>query len=163
MLNVNNPQEQVKHFSSPYISSKEASMKNPVIPENYKPSEAEPYMNQVQLEYFRQKLIQWREELIEGATQTLNQLQADNLKQPDITDRASLEIDQNLGLQARNRDQKLIGKIEEALQKIEDGSYGYCDETGDPIGIRRLMARPIATLCIEAQEMHERRSRTHRV
>ena len=141
---------------------KEEHMKNPVIEKNYKPSEGEPYMNQIQLEYFRQKLITWKEELEIGAAQTLEQLQSESLNQPDITDRASLEIDQSLDLHARNREQKLIHKIDEALLRIEDGSYGYCDETGDPIGVKRLLARPIANLCIEAQEQRERRQRTHR-
>lgn len=161
MLKKNQTKSVNKHKDNQPVME-EKDMKNPIIDNKYQPNETEPYMNQMQLEYFRQKLISWREELIEGATETLAQLQADNLKQPDITDRASLEIDQNLDLHTRNRELKLINKIDQALTRIEDGSYGYCDETGEPIGIRRLLARPIANLCIEAQEQREKRRRTHK-
>ena len=132
------------------------------LPQDYHPTENEPYMNETQLAFFRQKLTQWRDELLNGASHALSSLQEDSLRQPDITDRATIEIDQSLELRTRNREMKLVSKIDEALHKIEDGSYGYCDETGEPIGIKRLLARPIANLCIEAQEQYERQRRLRR-
>jgi DnaK suppressor protein len=135
---------------------------SPLLPPDYRPSEDEPFMNDLQLEYFRQKLLRWRAELLQESAETLNHLQAESLHQPDLTDRASMETDHALELRTRDRERKLISKIDAALQRIEDGSYGFCEETNEPIGIRRLEARPIATLSLEAQERHERLERTHR-
>tara|TARA_B100000963_G_C22368051_1_gene554635 strand:- start:167 stop:574 length:408 start_codon:yes stop_codon:yes gene_type:complete len=126
------------------------------IPKNYKPTQKEKFMNAKMKEYFRQKLINWKNELLKESSQTLNNLQIENEAKPDITDRASEEIDRSFELRTRDRERKLINKIDLALQRIEDGSYGYCDETGDPISIKRLEARPVATLSLEAQEMHEK-------
>ena len=126
------------------------------IPKNYKPTQKEKFMNAKMKEYFRQKLINWKNELLKESSQTLNNLQNENEAKPDITDRASEEIDRSFELRTRDRERKLINKIDAALQRIEDGSYGYCDETGDPISIKRLEARPVATLSLEAQEMHEK-------
>jgi DnaK suppressor protein len=133
-----------------------------LLPPDYRPSEDEPFMSDLQLEYFRQKLLRWRAELLQESTETLNHLQAESLHQPDLTDRASMETDRALELRTRDRERKLISKIDAALQRIEDGTYGFCEETNEPIGIRRLEARPIATLSLEAQERHERLERTHR-
>jgi DnaK suppressor protein len=135
---------------------------SPLLPPDYRPSEDEPFMNDFQLEYFRQKLLRWRAELLQESAETLNHLQAESLHQPDLTDRASMETDHALELRTRDRERKLISKIDAALARIEDGSYGFCEETNEPIGIRRLEARPIATLSLEAQERHERLERTHR-
>jgi DnaK suppressor protein len=137
-------------------------MSSPLLPPDYRPSEEEPFMGELQLEYFRQKLLRWRAELLQESTETLNHLQAESLHQPDLTDRASMETDRALELRTRDRERKLISKIDAALQRIEDGTYGFCEETSEPIGIRRLEARPIATLSLEAQERHERLERTHR-
>ena len=126
------------------------------IPKNYKPTQKEKFMNAKMKEYFKQKLINWKNELLKESSQTLNNLQSENEAKPDITDRASEEIDRSFELRTRDRERKLINKIDAALQRIEDGSYGYCDETGDPISIKRLEARPVATLSLEAQEMHEK-------
>ena len=126
------------------------------LSKNYKPTQKEKFMNAKMKEYFRQKLIDWKNELLKESSQTLNNLQSENEAKPDITDRASEEIDRSFELRTRDRERKLINKIDAALQRIEDGSYGYCDETGDPISIKRLEARPVATLSLEAQEMHER-------
>ncbi len=126
------------------------------LPKNYKPSQKEKFMNAKMKEYFRQKLVNWKKDLLKESSQTLNNLQNENEAKPDITDRASEEIDRSFELRTRDRERKLINKIDAALQRIEDGSYGYCDETGDPISIRRLEARPVATLSLEAQEMHEK-------
>lgn len=122
----------------------------------YKPSEKEEYMNDKQLAYFREKLQTWREELITESQETINNLKEENWQEPDIADRASLETEAGVELRTRNRYLKLIGKIDSALRRIEDGSFGYCEETGDPIGIKRLEARPIATMTVEAQERHEK-------
>ena len=132
------------------------------LPPDYRPSEDEEFMNDFQREYFRQKLLKWRAELLKEADETLAHLQEGGLQEPDIADRAQAEADRTLELRTRDRARKLIAKIDAALQRIEDGSYGYCEETNEPIGIRRLEARPIATLSIEAQERHERLERTHR-
>jgi DnaK suppressor protein len=132
------------------------------VEEDYKPSEDEPFMNERQREYFRQKLIAWREDILRESRETLNHLQDENNILPDIADRASTETDRSLELRTRDRQRKLISKIEAALKRIDDGSYGYCEETGEPISLRRLDARPIATLSIEAQERHERRERVYR-
>ena len=126
------------------------------VPKNYKPTQKEKFMNAKMKEYFRQKLINWKNELLKESSQTLNNLQTENEAKPDITDRASEEIDRSFELRTRDRERKLINKIDAALQRIEDGSYGYCDETGDPISIKRLEARPVATLSLEAQELHEK-------
>ena len=126
------------------------------IPKNYKPTQKEKFMNAKMKEYFRQKLVSWKSDLLKESSQTLNNLQNENEAKPDITDRASEEIDRSFELRTRDRERKLINKIDAALQRIEDGSYGYCDETGDPISIKRLEARPVATLSLEAQEMHEK-------
>ena len=132
------------------------------LPKNYKPTQKEKFMNAKMREYFRLKLINWKNELLKESSQTLNNLQTENEAKPDITDRASEEIDRSFELRTRDRERKLINKIDAALQRIEDGSYGYCDETGEPISLKRLDARPIATLSVEAQERHERRERDHR-
>ena len=126
------------------------------LAKNYTPSESEKYMNPQQLEYFKHKLITWREELLAESQETINNLKEENWREPDLSDRASLETEAGVELRTRNRYLKLIGKIDAALRRIEDGSYGYCDETGDPIGLKRLQARPIATMTIEAQERHEK-------
>ena len=126
------------------------------ISKNYKPTQKEKFMNAKMKEYFKQKLLSWKNELLKESSQTLNNLQSDNEAKPDITDRASEEIDRSFELRTRDRERKLINKINSALIRIEDGSYGYCEETGEPIGIKRLEARPVATLSLEAQEMHEK-------
>ena len=128
----------------------------------YRPTEKEPFMNERQREYFRAKLLAWKEEILREAKATLLQLQDENQNHPDLADRASSETDRAIELRARDRQRKLIAKIDAALQRIEDGTYGYCEETGEPISIKRLEARPIATLSIEAQERHERRERVYR-
>lgn len=133
-----------------------------ILPPDYKPGEKEKFMNPVMLEYFRQKLLQWRAELLKESNETIKEMQEDNLQKPDIADRASAETDHRLELRTRDRERKLISKINAALEKIDDGSYGYCEETGEPISIARLEARPIATLSLEAQERHERKERTQR-
>ncbi len=135
---------------------------SPLLPPDYRPSEDEEFMNDMQLEYFRLKLLRWRAELLHESTETVAHMQQESLHQPDLTDRASLETDRALELRTRDRERKLITKIDSALRRIEDGSYGYCEETSEPIGILRLEARPIATLSLEAQERHERLERTHR-
>jgi DnaK suppressor protein len=132
------------------------------LPPDYRPSDGEEFMNPQQLEYFRQKLLRWRSELLEESSETLIHLKEESLSEPDITDRASLETERALELRTRDRERKLISKIDEALIRIEDGSYGFCEDTDEPIGLRRLEARPIATLSLDAQERHERMERTHR-
>jgi len=127
------------------------------IPKNYKPTKKEKFMNAKMKEYFRQILINWKDELLKESFQTLNNLQNDeNSTKPDLTDRASDEIDRTFELKTRDRERKLINKIEAALKRIEDGTYGYCEETGEPISLKRLQARPVATLSLEAQENHEK-------
>ncbi|MDY4885895.1 MAG: RNA polymerase-binding protein DksA [Alphaproteobacteria bacterium] len=132
-----------------------------ILPPDYKPSADEDYMNDMQLEYFRQKLLAWKKSLVEQSQDTLDDLRQGGLNQPDEIDRASLEADKSLDLRTKDRARKLISKIDEALDRIEDGTYGYCEETGEPIGLDRLEARPIATLSIEAQERHERMEKTY--
>lgn len=132
------------------------------LPEGYRPTENESFMNPKMREYFRLKLISWRDELLHASTETLLHLQEGGLLAPDIADRASAETDRSLELRTRDRARKLISKIDAALERIENGTYGYCEETNEPIGISRLEARPIATYSIEAQERHERMERTHR-
>ncbi len=134
----------------------------PLLPPDYRPMEKEAFMSSMQLEYFRQKLERWREELLMESNETLQHLQEDSPQEPDIADRASLETDRALELRTRDRERKLITKINEALERIENKSYGFCEETNEPISLRRLEARPIATLGIEAQERHERMEKTHR-
>ena len=134
----------------------------PLLPPDYRPMKKDPFMNSMQLEYFRLKLESWREELLRESNETLHHLQEDSSQEPDVADRASLETDRALELRTRDRERKLISKIDEALERIEDGSYGYCEETKEPISLKRLEARPIATLSIEAQERHERMEKTHR-
>jgi DnaK suppressor protein len=132
------------------------------LPPDYKPAEKEKFMNPVMTEYFRQKLLHWRAELLAESSETIKELQEENLQKPDIADRASAETDHALELRTRDRERKLISKINSALEKIDDGTYGYCEETGEAISIARLEARPIATLSLEAQERHERKERTMR-
>ncbi len=128
----------------------------------YIPSENEPFMNERQRAYFRGKLVQWKSDILKEARETLDALQQDNANLPDLADRASSETDRAIELRARDRQRKLISKIDAALARIEDGTYGYCEETGEPISLKRLDARPIATLSIEAQERHERREKVYR-
>jgi len=132
------------------------------VSKSYQPTEKEPFMNAKQLGYFKNKLLDWRNELLRESTQTLAHLQETSLAEPDLADRASAESDRSLELRTRDRERKLISKIDAALERILDGSYGYCEETDEPIGLKRLEARPIATLSIEAQERHERRERVYR-
>lgn len=133
------------------------------VPHNYKPTEKEAYMNPVMLEYFRHKLLQWKEEIIKETDDLIQDLQDEGgMQESDIADRASVETEVALEFRTRDRQRKLIGKIDEALERIRRGEYGYCEETGEPIGVRRLEARPVATLSVEAQERHERKERTQR-
>jgi len=132
------------------------------LPPDYRPSDDEPFMSELQKEYFRQKLLKWRAELLRESEETLEHLQEGGLQEPDIADRASAEMERALELRTRDRARKLISKIDAALERLEIGTYGYCEESGEPISLRRLEARPIATLSIEAQERHERMERTHR-
>ena len=136
-----------------------ASMVNEV---EYRPSEDEEFMNPKQLEYFKQKLLNWKDDILRESRETVSHLQKETENHPDLADRASSETDRSLELRTRDRQRKLISKIDEALRRVEDGSYGYCEETGEPISLKRLDARPIATLSIEAQERHERRERVYR-
>ncbi len=132
------------------------------LPEGYQPSTDEEYMSPMQLEYFRRKLLDWRSELLQESDNTISHLKEENWQEPDINDRATLETDAALELRTRDRYRKLVNKIDAALARIADGSYGYCEDTGEEIGISRLEARPIATLTIEAQEKHERLEKQHR-
>jgi len=132
------------------------------LPKEYTPSEQEKFMNARQKEYFRRRLITWREEILKESAETLEQLQNESLKEPDIADRASSETDWSIELRARDRQRKLISKINSALARIEDGDYGYCEVTGEPISLKRLEARPIATMSLEAQEIHEKMEKVHR-
>ena len=132
------------------------------IDDDYRPSDEEPFMNERQREYFKKKLLSWKEEILRESRETLNHLQEESQNHPDLADRASSETDRAIELRARDRQRKLIAKIDAAIKRIEDGTYGYCEETGEPISLKRLDARPIATLSIEAQERHERRERVYR-
>ncbi|MFN3970767.1 MAG: RNA polymerase-binding protein DksA [Gemmobacter sp.] len=132
------------------------------LPDDYRPAENEPFMNDRQLEYFRRKLLVWKQELMGQSAETIDNLQDSARNVPDITDRASEETDRALELRTRDRQRKLVGKIDAALRRIESGEYGYCEATGEPISLKRLDARPIATMTLEAQEKHERRERVHR-
>jgi DnaK suppressor protein len=128
----------------------------------YRPTDEEPFMNERQREYFRRKLVNWKQDIIREASDTLNAMQSEGDAHSDVADRASAETDRTIELRARDRQRKLISKIDSALARIEEGSYGYCEETGEPISLRRLDARPTATLTVEAQERHERRERIYR-
>lgn len=132
------------------------------IDKDYRPSEAEEFMNDRQRDYFRRKLLAWKEDILRESRETLLALQAESENHPDLADRASSETDRAIELRARDRQRKLIAKIDAALQRIDEGVYGYCEETGEPISLKRLDARPIATLSVEAQERHERRERVYR-
>ena len=132
------------------------------VPPDYRPSDDEPFMNDMMQEYFRQKLLSWKEELLRDANVTLQHLQQESIKAPDDADRASAETDRSVELRTRDRARKLIAKIDEALVRIENANYGYCEDTGEPIGVKRLEARPVATLGLEAQERHERLEKTQR-
>ncbi len=132
------------------------------LPDDYKPAEDEPFMNERQTEYFRRKLLDWKSELLSDSRDTIEGLQDSTRNIPDIADRASEETDRALELRTRDRARKLVGKIEAALRRIDEGEYGYCDMTGEPISLKRLDARPIATMSLEAQEKHERREKVHR-
>lgn len=133
-----------------------------LIDDDYRPSEDEAFMNERQQEYFRKKLLQWKADILDDSRATLMALQEDTTNHPDLTDRASSETDRALELRTRDRQRKLISKIDSALRRIDEGTYGYCEETGEPIGVKRLDARPIATLSVEAQERHERKERVYR-
>jgi DnaK suppressor protein len=137
-------------------------VRSAVVDAEYRPTENEPFMNPRQREYFRRKLENWKDEILRESRETLENLQEESQNHPDMADRASSESDRALELRTRDRQRKLISKIDAALKRIEDGTYGLCEETGDPIGIARLDARPIATLSLEAQEMHERREKVYR-
>jgi DnaK suppressor protein len=136
-------------------------MNKVILPEGYKPSEQEEYMNPMQLEYFKRRLEEWRGELLDESRETLHHLKEENWNEPDLNDRASVETDNAFELRIRDRDRKLIDKIESAIERIKKGDYGYCEDTGEKIGLGRLEARPVATLCIEAQERHESYEKTH--
>jgi len=133
-----------------------------IVPDNYRPADDEPFMNDTQLAYFRRKLLDWKSELMSDSKETIETLQDNTRAIEDISDRASEETDRALELRTRDRQRKLVSKIDAALRRIEEGEYGYCEETGDPISLRRLDARPIATMSLEAQERHERREKVHR-
>ncbi|RLQ87703.1 RNA polymerase-binding protein DksA [Notoacmeibacter ruber] len=132
------------------------------LPNDYRPSETEPFMNERQKIYFRAKLMNWKNDILREARETLENLQQENANHADLADRASSETDRSIELRARDRQRKLIAKIDSALRRIDEGTYGYCEETGEPISLKRLDARPIATLSIEAQERHERREKVYR-
>ncbi len=132
------------------------------LPDDYRPAETEPFMNERQLEYFRRKLLVWKQELLDQSAETLDNLTDSARNVPDLADRASEETDRALELRTRDRQRKLIGKIDAAVRRIENGEYGYCEVTGEPISLKRLDARPIATMTLEAQERHERREKVHR-
>src|SRR6186997_837292 len=137
-----------------------ANLQNTI--DTYRPTDSESFMNERQREYFRLKLLYWKEDILREAKETLQHLQDESQNHPDFADRASSETDRAIELRARDRQRKLISKIDAALQRIEDGTYGYCEETGEPISLKRLEARPIATLSVEAQERHEKREKVYR-
>lgn len=132
------------------------------LPDDYRPAESEPFMNERQLEYFRRKLLTWKQDMLDQSAETIEGLQGSARAVPDIADRASEETDRALELRTRDRQRKLVSKIDAALRRIENGEFGYCEVTGEPISLKRLDARPIATMTLEAQEKHERRERVHR-
>ncbi len=140
----------------------ESVVEGVTIPAGYRPSADEPFMNPVQLAFFRRKLLDWKHEILRDAKETLETLQSESLREPDIADRASSETDWSIELRTRDRERKLISKIDSALRRIEDGEYGYCEVTGEPISLQRLEARPIATMTLEAQERHERNEKLSR-
>ena len=144
------------------MNKKRKRTRKVAVPNSYQPGEGEKFMNPVMREYFRQKLLHWKGDLVRESSETIQHLQEESLHEADIADRASAETDRSLELRTRDRERKLISKIDAALSRIEEGSYGYCDETMEPISLQRLEARPIATLSIEAQERHELMERTHR-
>lgn len=151
------------HSSEPSGLQERAAMKAEIfLPDDYRPAETEPFMNDRQLEYFRRKLINWKQELMSQSAETIEGLQESGRNVPDIADRASEETDRALELRTRDRQRKLVSKIDAALRRIENGEYGYCEVSGEPISLRRLDARPIATMTLEAQEKHERREKVHR-
>ena len=137
-------------------------MSSTLLPPDYVPSDKDDFMNPLMTEFFRQRLMEWRNELLRESSQTLLNMQNTSIQEPDIADRASLESERALELRTRDRGRKLISKIDDALRRIESGDYGYCEDSGEPINIRRLVARPIATLSVEAQELHERMEKMHR-
>ena len=151
------------HLSARSDVKESAGMKPEVfLPDDYRPAEDEPFMNDRQLEYFRRKLMSWKAELIEQSAETIDHLQESARNVPDLADRASEETDRALELRTRDRQRKLVSKIDAALRRIDNGEYGYCEVTGEPISLKRLDARPIATMTLEAQERHERREKVHR-
>lgn len=160
------PKAQARTSAVQKTQDKKLTTRTPSVPivldANYRPSEDEPFMNETHRAYFRNKLLTWKEEIIRQTRETLAGLHEDSTQHADLADRATSETDRNLELRARDRQRKLISKIDAALARIEDGTYGYCEETGEPIGLRRLDARPIATLSVEAQERHERREKVYR-
>ena len=151
-----------RYKAAPREGGRSAEMAARTVTKEYRPSDDEPFMNERQREYFRKKLLAWKDDILEESRTTIASLQQDTVAEPDLADRATSETDRALELRTRDRQRKLIAKIDEALRRIEDGSYGYCEETGEPISLSRLEARPIATLSLEAQERHERRERVHR-
>jgi DnaK suppressor protein len=144
------------------LMEKNLMQANRQIPEDYRPSEDEPFMSNPQRVYFRRKLLAWRDEILRSTKETLQHLHEESVQQPDIADRASTETDRAVELRARDRQRKLIAKIDAALMRLDDGTFGYCEETGEPVSLKRLDARPIATLSVEAQERHEQRERLYR-
>lgn len=151
------------HLSVRSDTKESVAMKPEVfLPDDYRPAESEPFMNERQLEYFRRKLIVWKQELLDQSSETIENLQDSARNVPDLADRASEETDRALELRTRDRQRKLVAKIDAALRRIENGEYGYCEMTGEPISLKRLDARPIATMTLEAQEKHERREKVHR-
>lgn len=137
-------------------------MKSSSVPPNYEPSDHEPFMNAVMREYFRRRLMGWRDDLLRDSSHTLVSLQSESLHEADVADRASLETDRAVELRTRDRYRKLVAKIDSAIRRIDDGSYGFCEKSGEPIGLHRLLARPVATLTVEAQENHERMEKMRR-
>ena len=154
--------EKEKKARTPERNGHRPAEKNAYGLNGYRPSDKEPFMNERQRDYFRAKLLTWKDEILKEARDTLQHLQDENVNHPDLADRASSETDRAIELRARDRQRKLIAKIDAAIQRIEDGTYGYCEETGEPIALKRLDARPIATLSLEAQERHERREKVYR-
>lgn len=150
------------HSDSPGTEERAAMKAEVFLPDDYRPAEDEPFMNDRQLEYFRRKLLTWKAELLEQSAETIEGLAESARNVPDIADRASEETDRALELRTRDRQRKLVSKIDSALRRIDNGDYGYCEVTGEPISLKRLDARPIATMTLEAQEKHERRERVHR-
>lgn len=151
------------HLAARSDKKESAAMKpESFLPDDYRPAEDEPFMNERQLEYFRRKLMMWKQELLDQSAETIDNLQESGRSVPDIADRASEETDRALELRTRDRQRKLVSKIDAALRRIDNGEYGYCEMTGEPISLKRLDARPIAVMTLEAQEKHERREKVHR-